>query len=413
MNWFQKLFGSFSSFADRFYPFHILGTAPQFNDYNEAAAKLAVVFSNPAVLKVFCLQCDLFSLGIPYVYNKKGVLQEKDPALDRINNPNPMQSRQDWLWSFMFWKMIGNAYLYMTSKIVDRPNAPMYWLENHKLEFPPQLDKEKDKLMLSEAKLKKLGLTPLKYRYEDGTVMDLTLGDLEIAPDLTNGTGNWFKGFSRIDALRKVISNSEAALDAKNINVRYAGKFLVSGQVDVKDVTKKLMGADEKKLIEDEIDGDKKKVHAMKSAVDLKRFVDDLKVMELGKTFLEDYYLVGSMYNIPRDVLEAYQSSTFENQEKARASHVSYTLEPAGDVLGGLLAKAWGYTDRGYTICFGWDHLPFTQVFLKDKIQIQQAQVNVMMRLLEAGMTIDEINSFLDTEFVLEPKPAEENVNTD
>lgn len=403
------MFGSWLSFTDQWYPFHILGTAPQFNDYHESAAKLAVVFSNPAVLKVFCLQCDLFSLAKPYVYNKKAVLQEKDPALDRINNPNPMQSMQDWLWSYMFWKMVGNAYLYMTSKVVDRPNAPMYWLENHKIEFPSSLDKEKDKLILSEAKLKKLMQTPIIYRYEDGTtISDLTLGDLAFAADLTNSTGNWFKGFSRIDALRKVITNSEAALDAKNINVRYAGKFLVSGQVDVKDVTKKLMGEDEKKLIEDQIDNDKKKVHAMKSMVDLKRFVDDLKVMELGKTFLEDYYLVGSMYNIPRDVLEAYQSSTFENQEKARASHVTYTLDPAGDVLGGLLAKAWGYTERGYTICFSWDHLPFTQVFLKEKVNIQQTQVNIMMRLREAGMTIEEINSFLDTDFVM-PKTPEEN----
>ena len=86
--------------------------------------------------------------------------------------------------------------------------------------------------------------------------------------------------------------------------------------------------------------------------VDIKRFVDDLRVLELDKSFLADYYVIGTVYGIPRDVLEAYQSSTFENQEKARAGHVSYTLEPAGEALGAMLEKRWGYDVKGKKITF-------------------------------------------------------------
>lgn len=412
MNFFNRFFGGYrKSLSDKFYPFHYWGAAPQFNDYTEESAKLLAVFSNPALLKVFSLQCDLFSLGIPYVYGPKKTLKPNDPAIKRIMNPNPMQSMQDWLWSYMFWKMMGNANLYMSSKLVERDNAPMYWLENHKIEWPLELDKNKDKLILSKAKLERMQKIPMKYRYEDGTVMDFTLGDLVIIPDLTNTTGNWFKGFSRIDALVKVISNSEAALDSKNINVRYAGKFLVAGKQDPADVTKKPMHEDEKQTIEQRIDSDKKFVHAMKSMIDIKRFVDDLKVMELGKVYLEDYYIIGAAYNIPRDVLEAYQSSTFENQEKARAGHVTYTLDPAGQTLGSALAKIWGYA-YDWEICFSWDHLPFTQVFEKDRVSIKQIQVNIMRLLLQTGMTIEDVNAYLDTDFKLEnyvapePKPV-------
>lgn len=393
---------------DNFYPLHFWGAAPQFNDYHEDEAKLLAIFSNPALLKVFSLQCDLFSLGKPYVYSSSGTLKPKDDAIKRIENPNPMQSMQDWLWSYMFWKMVGNANLYMTSKLVERDNAPMYWLENHKIEWPYELDKNKDKLILSQAKLERLRKMPLKYRYEDGSTMDFTLGDLVIIPDLTNGTGNWFKGFSRIDALRKVISNSEASLDSKNINVRYAGKFLVAGKQDPTDVTKKPMHEDEKQTIEQRIDGNQKHVHAIKSMIDIKRFVDDLKVLELDKAYLADYYLIGSMYNIPRDVLEAYQSSTFENQEKARAGHVTYTLEPAGEVLGAALADAWDYTQYGWKICFAWDHLPFTQVFEKDRQAIKTSQVNMLLRLLDAGMLLDDINAFLDTDFKIDEDAIEQ-----
>lgn len=385
---------------DKFLPSKFLYGSPQFNDYSEDAAKLLAVFSNPAVLKVFSLQCDLFSLAKPYVYGPTGVIKPSDPAIARIMKPNNMQTMQDWLWSYMFWKMLGNANLYMSTKEVNLPNAQLYWLESQKIEWPAELDKEKDKLILSKAKLDKMKKMRMKYRYEDGSAMDFELGDLVIIPDLTNGTGNWFKGFSRIDALAKVISNSEAALDSKNINVRYAGKFIVAGQTDPKDVTKKPMGDDEKELLEKRIDSGKKLVHGMKSMVDIKRFVDDLKTMELGKAYLEDYYLIGSMYNIPRDVLEAYQSSTFENQEKARAGHVTYTLEPAGEMLGAALAEAWDYT--GWRITFGWDHLPLTQVYEKERINIKQTQVNIFIRLLDMGMTVDDANAFLDTEFKLE-----------
>jgi len=417
LSWLTNLFGFNSQLKEAvrsgFYPFHFWGAAPQFNDYTREAQKLAVILSNPALLKVFSLQCDLFSMGVPTVYNKKGVAQPDDIALKRLKSPNPLQSNTDWLWSYMFNKMLGNAYLYMDSDVVERENSPMYWLENHKIEWPVSMDKEKDKLIFSQAKYKRLLETEIVYRYEDGSTFRFPLKDLMISTDLTNGTGNWFKGFSRLDALYKVITNSEASLDSKNINVRYAGKFLVAGTADPNDVTKKILGEDEKKDIEDKTNGPKQ-VHAVKSLVDIKRFVDDLKVLELDKAFLADFFLIGSMYNIPRDVLELYTSSTYENQEKARAGHVTYTLDPAGEALGSMLAQRWGYTERGWKICFSWDHLPFTQVFEAERVKVQEGKIRIMQSLLKIGVPIEEINVFLNTNFSIEePEPVNEPINSE
>lgn len=414
MSIWRRFFGFSDQFRDAyksgFMPWHFLGVSPQFNDYTREAQKLEAIFTNPALLKVFSLQCDLFSMARPYVYNKKGVDQPDDPAITRIENPNPMQDRATWLWSYMFWKMTGNAYLYLSSDIVERTNAPMYWLETHKIEFPPELDREKDKLILSEAKLKRLLMTEVTYRYEDGTTQKIPLKEIICIQDLANGVGNWFKGFSRIDSLYKVITNSERALDAKNINVRYSGKFLVAGTTDPNDVTKRIMGPDEKKDIEDKALEDKP-VHAVKSMIDIKRFVEDLKVLELDKAYLADYFLIGAHYGIPRDILEAYNSSTYENQEKAIARHVSYTMEPAGEVLGAALAKRWGYEARGWSICFGWDHLAFTQVFDRERIATKQIQVQVFNSLLKAGVPVDEINAYLDTSFTVQEVEQQEQAN--
>lgn len=408
MNWFQSLFYRAKDYIKSgFIPWRFWGAAPIFNDYSRDVEKIQVIFSNPALLKVFCLQCDLFSLAKVYVYDKKDKLVEDDPALGRLTNPNPLQSQSQFLWDYMFWKMVGNAYLYMDSNLVDRDNAPMYWLENSKIDWPLKLEREKDKMVFSQKKIKELMDTEITYRYDDGSTFKFPLSKICTISDLSNGVGNWFKGFSRIDALYKVISNSEVSLDSKNINVRYTGKFLVAGQNDPKDVTKLPMSEDEKKDIEEKIDGEKK-VHGMKSLVEIKRFVDDLRVLELDKSFLADYYIIGSMYNIPRDVLEAYQSSTFENQEKARAGHVSYTLEPAGEILGSTIGKKWGYDVQGKKVCFSWDHLPFAQVFEKERAGIQQTKAQVLSSLLKAGVPIEEINIFLDTEFTINEATRQE-----
>lgn len=411
MGWFPSLFNWFGGIFNRtrdylksgFLPFHIWGTSPQFNDYTRDAQKLAVIFSNPALLKVFTLQCDLFSLAKVYVYDDNEEIIENDPALDRFANPNYLQNQSQWLWDYMFWKMVGNAYLYMDSNLVDRDNAPMYWLENHKIEWPTEFDRLKDKLIFSQSKLNELMKTEITYRYEDGTTFKFPLSKIATINDLTNGTGNWFKGYSRIDSLYKVISNSETSLDSKNINVRFTGKFLVSGTQDPNDVTKMPMPEDEKKSIEERVNSDKQ-VHAIKSMIDIKRFVDDLRVLELDKSYLADYYLIGSMYNIPRDVLEAYTSSTFENQEKARAAHVSYTLEPAGEILGATVGKKWGYDIANKTICLSWDHLPFMQVFEKDRIAVKNQQINTFNLMRKSGIPLDEINQFLDTNFTIDEK---------
>lgn len=418
MAFWRRFFGFDSALKEAlhsgFYPWHFLGTAPQFNTYNEDADKLKVIFSNPALLKVVSLQCDLFSMARPYVYNKKGVEQPDDPAINRINNPNPMQDRASWLWCYMFWKMIGNAYLYMSSDVVERENGPMYWLENHKIEWPLSLEKEKDKLILSTSKLNKILDTEIVYRYEDGTTTLIKLKQIISIQDLTNGTGNWFKGFSKIDSLSKIITNSEETLNSKNINVRYAGKFIVAGTTDPNDTARRIMGEDEKQDIESKVNTNKKQVHAVKSMIDIKRFVDDLKVLELDKAYLADYFLIGTHFNIPRDILEAYTSSTYENQEKAMARHINYTMEPAGEALGSMLGEKWGYNVRNWKICFGWDHLPFTQVFEKERVSIKEAQVRVLSALLKAGVPLDEINTYLDTNFTIDEaaRKANQPVNT-
>ena len=373
-------------------------TSPQFNDFSSDVLKNKAVFETPALLKVFCLQCDLFSLGkIKVIQNDKEVTG--DPVAELLNNPNPMQSAEQLMWDYMFSLMKGNAYQYVHSNIAENVDNKIYFLEPHKMEWPSSFETRKDKLVFSKNSANEFKNVTIKYKFEDSTCIDIPLSKIDWITDLSNGTGNWFKGNSRIDGLKKIISNSEAALDAININTRYTGKFMVAGQADPKDTTKPPMGDEEKKDIETKMNS-AKKVFAVKSMIDIKRFVENIGALKLDESFRTAYFLIGSMYNIPKDVLEAYlQGSTFDNQEKATAKHITYTLQPKANDWLNRLERRFGYDKIGKQIIMSWDHLPFMQVFEKDRAQVRNTQIQTMTSMLKLGIDINEINDFLGTDF--------------
>lgn len=398
MNWFNSVSNWFSRKWDGFMPFNLWSATPMFNNYTDDIRKLQVVFSNPALLKVFCLQCDLFAMGKVYAY-KDGKDIGADPALDLLSNPNPFQNEAQLKWDFMFWKMMGTSNVYLDSNILERENNKIYMLENQKLEFPLSLQRKADKLIFSKAAEKELFDTVLTYRYSDGETINIPLRKVMIFSDLTNGVGNWFKSNSRIDSLYKIIANSEASLDSENINIRYSGKFLVAGASDPNNVTQMPLSKPEQTDVESIIDNPRKSVQAVKTMVDIKRFVENMGALKLNEKYLAAFFLIGTAYNIPRDVLEAYASGTYENQEKARGAHVGYTLQPAADELMNELSSRFGYLKTGKRLVMSWDHMPFMQVFEKDRSETKSKNAATFVNLIKNGVPLSEVNEYLDTNF--------------
>lgn len=388
---------------------NVVDASTRFNNYALDKHKLAAILSNPALLKLFSLQCDTFSLGKVYVYQKDTEL-ESDPFLNLINHPNPMQSGSQFLWDWMFWNMLGNDYCYVDSSIVEKKGNRMYHLEPYKIKWPYDMQANADKFIFSDDTLKEYSKKQITYCYNDGTTFKFPLDRLVITHDLTNGVGNFFKGPSRLDALYKVISNSEHSLDAKNINVRFSGKFLVGSN---NEAGKMGLGEIEKLDIQEKFGDDNRKIYPLKTMVQIRRFVEDMGALKLDEAYLADYFLMGSMFNIPRDVLEANVSSTFENQEKARMSHISYTLQPKGNDLMNAFERHFGYDKEGKNIVIDWMHLPFTQVFEKEKAEVEKTKIASLKELLAMGVPIDDANAYLDLDFTIPPPEKTASDNSD
>lgn len=410
---FGNIFSLFRSKVRGLYNFgfEIIHASTNFNNFARDREKLAIVLSNPAVLKVFSLQCDLFSMGKVCVKQDEEEIEE-DPFTNLINAPNPFSKTENqFLWDFMFWNMMGTCYAYVDSAVVDKKGNKIYFLDPAHIEWPMELERKKDKMIFSDAEVTAIRKTEITYRYADGTVFQFPFDRLVISHDLTNGIGNFFKGPSRLDALYKIISNSEHVLDSSNINIRYTSKFMVGSDQQVGTNTKMGLTDDEKNDIINKIDGSEKNVYPVRAKINIQRFVEDLSKLQLSQEYLHQYFLIGNMFNIPRDVLEAYNSATYENQEKARAAHVNYTLEPKGNQFMDAFEVHFGYRTEGKNIVISWDHLPFMQVFAKEKAETQKVQVEILNSLLTARVPIKQINEYLGTEFEIEetePTPAAE-----
>lgn len=348
--------------------------------------KLDLILTNPAVLKVFKLNCDLFSLG--KVYNvQNGKLIQKDFLNTIQSRPNKHQTWNQFEWDYMFYRMLGTAYLWRSNNTnLQSSETKFYWLNPAKIEFDSKLMKKLDKLTLSQSSFNELERETIKYTFEDGSKLNIPLSQITTFFDLSNSvSGNWYKGNSCIDALYKVITNNNELLDAQNINLRYSAKFGVTGQQDPNNVSQIPMSETEKIDIESKVNG-KKSVHAFKSKVDINRFVSDIANLKLDEQYLNHYFIIGSMYGIPRDVLEANLSgSTYENQEKATGKHISYALQPAGDDL-----INWFSSFIGIELAISWNYLPFMQVFERDRAEVNKMKAETFNILVGAGISPEE-----------------------
>lgn len=402
MGWFGNLFrtnigGREKNGNDWFYRRD--GGRARYSTMATNRAKLEAVLTNPAALTVFKLQCDLFSLGEIKI---KGDPDGTAPILDKLKNPNPFQGERQFLWDYLFNLMLGYTFLEAGSKVITSANN-LYWLSPANIEFPEPLRNMLDRQYQSQQKVSELLEQELHYTNYDSTIRKIKLKTLGRFSDLSNGIYNWYAGPSVLDALFKIITNSELSLDAKNINLDFSGKFVVSGMVKDDDIYQQNLSDGEQKSIEDAVQGEKQ-VTAVKTPISIARYVEDMAKLELDKSYLTSYYKIGKIFGIPRDVLEANleKGSTFDNQASARAAHVEYTLSPKGKDLTEGLKK---YFDLDIDLEMSWDHLNFSQETKKDQMANVKSMAAAIKTLRDSGVSDESINDLLDIDVTFDARP--------
>lgn len=357
--------------------------------FKSDAQRLNTVLLSPAFLKIAKLLCDTFSLGRIYVSSNNKII-DNDPILDKLQFPNFYQSQRQFLWDYMFWLLLGTSYLYTNKKILS-DDTQLYFLIPERFVWTDELIKKIDRIALSKETYREIEGLKVEYINLDGSSTWYDLEDIKPLFDLSNGVGHWYKGNSSVDALYKVIGNSELSLDAKGTNLDFSRKFLVNGTVKADDTYNLPMGEDEATHAKNAILGTEN-IQVIKSSVDIKRYVDNLGSLKLDEQYWSDYFMIGTMYNIPRELLETYNAkgATFENQEKGLARLIELGIQAKGSDLMDVIGRHFGYNEQKKKLIISWDHLSFMQVFKKQKNENIEKELEIINKLFEMGAITEE-----------------------
>lgn len=369
--------------------------------------KLTAMLTNPALAKVVFLNCDVFSLG--KIRRKDG---ETDDFIEALKQPNPFQTQRQWLWSYRFWLMFGSSYLKPTSTRLDSDRLYMYWLNSSCLDWNDDKFDKLDKLVFSKTLTNELGNLTVDYQYNDGKTKTFKLSELIAFHDLTNNTGNWYKGQSRIDAIAKILCNVDQGLDAKNINLEFSRKFLVGGNYDPAKNLADLgtMHDIEKDDIQSKLRGGED-VLPNKAAIQINRFIDDLSNMNFDDNYDSDLVKIGGIFNVPKELLDNLKEggNTFENQDRALSRHISYSESPKGmDLIEGL-ANHFSKNPEDYEM--SWDHLPAMQKDSKTEAEVSEKNAKTLGALVDNGADVNAAAELLGIDLVFTtPEPVDEEI---
>lgn len=337
-----------------------------------AGNNLNAMLTSPAMLKVVKLIADTGSMANINLYSK-GKLKEVNFLYSVKKQPNPHQTWTQFIWDYFFYTCYGTAYYYYEFSDLSKDNN-IYFLDPSKIEFK---NDKKFSLIFDNKKTE----NETFFYAENGTKKTLSLKNLKIISNLT--TKNGTETNTNLNALIKVINNSERALTSKSGNLDYSDQFFLTNK-EKKDIHSFSNFDDkEKQTIINSLNFNQNRVHVTSANLELKKFVDNKDLINFDEVYLNDLKIIGNFFSVPNDILEALNTgSTYENQEKSMARFVNYVLQPIIQKLTDVIEQEHNFEDvRGE-----WTHLSFMNVFEKEKSDKKQIDLTNLKIAKELGL---------------------------
>lgn len=306
--------------------------------------------------------------------------------------PNPYQTWTDFIEEFIFWQSLGNVYFWKP-KTTFVENQNYYFLDYSKFdnETIEKLIKFGKKLSNQNSNefLKEFGNHVIKYRYNDNTTQDIPLKEVVIIPSGIN-TDSWFLENNKIEAIQKIISNSEDILDSKNINIHFSKKYVAYQGVNKDDLAQQItgLGKTEREDIKGKVMSNEPLHVSGSNNLEVKRFIDNLKNLGFDESFLNDYLLIGMFFNVPLEILSDFLrgkglSSQGDAKEKAMIQFVDMCLMPILQKLTDVLELK--LTDN-QEVKAEFTHLWFMKYAIKQQAEQRKADLEALKIAKELGL---------------------------
>ena len=367
------------------------------SDFDRNCDYLELACENIALLTVHDMRSSIFSRGRVCVLDKDGNEIEDDPFLAKIANPNYADSQSDFLYKHLFFKGIGNNYTRIIhrnkSKDVDSIAAMMHLIPS---EINHNEINKFNEFILSKSDKKKAKEREIEYTLGD-KVYKIPLDELIMFYDISSGltADSYFRSPSKIDALLPDLRNIEEAQKAKNINLKFSSKFIVSGKqqqskgegqwVDT------VFEPEERDDIENKVYH--KDILVNPNGLEVHSLANDFRNLMYDTSMANDFLRVTNTWGVNKEIISwfAEGQDTYSNKKEAVVGWIQNSIMFEAEDFGNSYANYLGYTEEGKKIVLKYDHLPIMRAYQEEAhTKSQKNQIEIAKGLMDLGLTMDE-----------------------
>lgn len=355
---------------------------------------IEIALANPVLATLINIRADYLSQFNFFEVNDAGDKVENSEFNRLIENPNPYQSKQDFL-KQLEWYILCYGWVYQRPYGASGLGTDyLYNLSTPDITFDNEI---KRSLIQKRADVKQLGKISFNYKDFD-TNISMEVKDVIQFFDVSNGLcGNPFTSPSRVDSIRKSTENISLALDAQNIMGGQIGREMIfkEKQSNSMDSAMPLANGD-KQDMERKFQGYGARKGGNRTVILNKEMgwkSMHIPHQDLGfeETISLNANLMAQALQVPNAVYKAYmQGDTYENQSQGLLGFLQGTMQARANDI----ANTWS-SYFNIKIKASIEHLPIMAKVEDVKIDRVLKISQSFRNLTQGGLTSEQANQYM------------------
>ena len=355
---------------------------------------LKLALENPVLSTLINIRADYLSQFNFFEVNDDGEKVDNSDFNRLIENPNPYQSKQDFL-KQLEWYILCYGWVYQRPYGATGMGTDyLYNLSTPDITFDKDLTRS---LIQKRSDVKELGKLSFNYRDLD-TDINMELKDVIQFFDVSNGlNGNPFTSPSRVTSIRKQIDNTSAAADAQNIMIKTVGREMIfkEKQSNSMDSAMPLANGDkedmERKFQRYGAQTGRNRTVILNKEMGWKSMHVPHSDLGFEEIMALNSNLMGQALQVPNAVYKAYmQGDTFENQSQGLLGFLQGTMQARANDI----ANTWS-SYFGVKIKASIEHLPIMSKVEDIKIDRVLKISQAFRNLTQGGLTSEQANKYM------------------
>lgn len=294
--------------------------------------------------------------------------QETNPYYLLLENPNPSQSREEFLMQyFIYQSLYGTAF---NNKIGVAGSTPrVMW----------NLPSQYMEVLVSGKVYKQVDINDIikGYKLSFGTTNNQSFEVEEVLMRSTPSPENPIIGSSKLQSLKMPISNIHAVLSKSNVIFNRMGAIGILSNEAAKDGQGALpMNPKERKNINDQYQknygngANQSSLIISEANLKWQPMTYPSKDMMFYEELESDFSQIISSYGAHRDIFPSTKGATFENQNNAQKATYQDTIIPFANDYAKALTTFLGADLNGNKITFDYSHIPVLQENEKERSEV-------------------------------------------